>query len=136
MAQEPEPDDAAQRIQACAARSSLVDETGKLAGLAIVHVDDLLWTRGKLIEEKMEEVCDIYKFGKIEKDEFRYCGRDVKKDKERHPCDVLKLDRPCQADLSHCRRAQEEGAADHGGASTTTMICGWKLGMAGKDVPT
>eukprot|EP00435_Cladocopium_sp_Y103_P008415 s912_g2.t1 len=30
----------------------------------------------------MKEVCDIYKFGKIEKDHFRYCGRDVKKDKD------------------------------------------------------
>ena len=41
----------------------------------MVHVDDLLWTGGPLIEEKMQEICK-----KLPKNEFRYCGREVKKD--------------------------------------------------------
>lgn len=28
----------------------------------------------------MKAICDKYKFGKLSKNEFRYCGREVKKD--------------------------------------------------------
>ena len=55
---------------------------GSLQGLAIVHVDDLLWTGGKAIEEKMEKVCAHYRFGKIEKNSFKYCGREIRKDEK------------------------------------------------------
>jgi hypothetical protein len=37
-------------------------------------------TDGKAMEEKMDEVVKHYKFGKIEKNEFKYCGRQVLKD--------------------------------------------------------
>ena len=60
----------------------LNDENGEIAGLAIVHVDDILWTGGKAMEAKMDEVVKHYKFGKIEKNEFKYCGRQVKKDEK------------------------------------------------------
>ncbi len=56
------------------------DESGAIAGLVVVHVDDLLWTGGAFIEEKMKKVCDIYKFGKIRKNDFKYCGREIRKD--------------------------------------------------------
>lgn len=59
---------------------SLREEDGALAGLVVVHVDDLLWTGGKHVELKMEAICQKYKFGKLSKNEFRYCGREVKKD--------------------------------------------------------
>ena len=44
---------------------------GKLEGIAIVHVDDLLWTGGQVIEKTMESVCQHYRFGKIEKEPFQ-----------------------------------------------------------------
>eukprot|EP00435_Cladocopium_sp_Y103_P035023 s1828_g9.t1 len=53
---------------------------GRLEGIAIVHVDDLLWTGGPIIEETMKQVCQHYRFGKIEKNNFKYCGREVRKD--------------------------------------------------------
>ena len=63
-----------------AAAYRLLEQDGSLAGIVIVHVDDLLWTGGKTIEMRMQEVCHLYKFGKIEKNEIKYCGREVKKD--------------------------------------------------------
>ena len=65
-----------------AAAYVLNNKAGDLLGMVIVHVDDLLWTGGAEIESKMREICSIYNFGKIEKDEFKYCGRDVKKDEK------------------------------------------------------
>ena len=65
-----------------AAAYSLVNDKGELEGLAIVHGDDLLWTGGAEVERRMQEVCDVYKFGKMEKNVFKYCGRDVVKDKD------------------------------------------------------
>eukprot|EP00435_Cladocopium_sp_Y103_P018811 s2728_g4.t1 len=58
----------------------LNDASDGIAGLAIIHVDDILWTGGAAMEAKMQEIVDIYKFGKIEKNEFKYCGRQVLKD--------------------------------------------------------
>ena len=63
-----------------AAAYRLSHPDGSLAGLVVVHVDDLLWTGGSYIEEKMKAICDKYKFGKLSKNEFRYCGREIKKD--------------------------------------------------------
>ena len=53
-----------------------------VAGLLVVHVDDLLWTGGPEIEEKMVNIQKKYNFGKISKDDFVYCGRQVKKTPE------------------------------------------------------
>lgn len=63
-----------------AAAYVLNDKKGQIDGLVVVHVDDLLWTGGRSIEEKMKKICGLYKFGKVEKNNFRYCGREVKKD--------------------------------------------------------
>ena len=60
----------------------LKDEKGGVAGMAIVHVDDILWTGGPLMEAKMKEVVAKFKFGKIEKNNFKYCGRQVVKDEK------------------------------------------------------
>lgn len=62
-----------------AAAYVLNNPDGSLAGLAIVHVDDLLWTGGSCIEDKMKAICEKYKFGKLEKNEFKYCGRNIVK---------------------------------------------------------
>ena len=48
-----------------AAAYSLRTPEGELAGLVIVHVDDLRWTGGELIESKMQAICQKYKFGKL-----------------------------------------------------------------------
>jgi hypothetical protein len=55
-------------------------EDGSLAGLMVVHVDDLLWTGGPYIEEKMKVIQEKYNFGKVSVNKFTYCGRDVVKD--------------------------------------------------------
>ena len=55
----------------------LHEPDGSLAGLVVSHVDDLMWTGGSFIEEKMQKIIDKYKFGKVEQNSFRYCGRDV-----------------------------------------------------------
>ena len=60
-----------------AAAYSLVNDKGELEGLAIVHVDDLLWTGGTTeVKKRMQEVCDVYK---VEKNVFKYYGKDVVK---------------------------------------------------------
>eukprot|EP00435_Cladocopium_sp_Y103_P066563 s466_g28.t2 len=63
-----------------AAAFVLNNKDGGIAGLAIVHVDDILWTGGPEIEAKMQEVIKRYKFGKIEQNVIKYCGRQVVKD--------------------------------------------------------
>ena len=92
-----------------AAAYSLVNERGELEGLAIIHVDDLLWTGGPEVERRMQEVCDVYKFGKIEKNNFKYCGRDVVKDAGgiRITCPSL-IDRVRPIYLSAAERKRKE----------------------------
>ena len=63
-----------------AAAYVLNGKNGEIEGLVVVHVDDLLWTGGRVIESKMKGVCELYKFGKVERNKFRYCGREVCKD--------------------------------------------------------
>ena len=65
-----------------AAACVLNGSDGRLEGIAIVHVDDLLWTGGPVIEKTMESVCQHYRFGKIEKNHFKYCGREISKDEK------------------------------------------------------
>ena len=62
---------------------TLLEEKGVLAGLVITHVDDLWWSDGQLIEERMKEICDHYKFGKIKCDSSRYCGRKITRDTDK-----------------------------------------------------
>ena len=69
----------------------LNDKKGELLGMVIVHVDDLLWTGGIEIEKKMQEVCSIYNFGKIEKDEFKYCGEEMSRRMRRAFMSVVHL---------------------------------------------
>ena len=70
---------------------SLQDDDGNLSGLLIAHVDDLMWTGGAHMERVMEKICQRFNFGKLEKDNFRYCGRDVSREKDgiRVTCDSL-----------------------------------------------
>eukprot|EP00435_Cladocopium_sp_Y103_P066574 s39_g28.t2 len=58
----------------------LQNDDGSLAGLLVVHVDDLLWTGGPYIEKIMEEIQTKYNFGKTSVNRFTYCGREVVKD--------------------------------------------------------
>ena len=58
----------------------LNDEKENILGLAIVHVDDILWTGGPEMEAKMQEVVTKFNFGKVEKNNFKYCGRQIVKD--------------------------------------------------------
>ena len=74
---------------------TLVEENGKLAGLLVAHVDDLIWTGGSFIEDKMNNVCQRYKFGKLQQDNFRFCGREI--NPEGHQGDVSQPDGPCSS---------------------------------------
>ena len=61
---------------------TLVHPDGSLAGLLVCHVDDLMWTGGSYMEECMKKICDHYNFGKVEKDNFKYCGRNITRDEK------------------------------------------------------
>ena len=61
---------------------SLRSDDGVLEGLVVVHVDDLLWTGTPRMNQIMRHVAERYKFGKLETNVFRYCGREIKKDEK------------------------------------------------------
>ena len=42
-------------------------------------MDDLLWTGGEEVNRAMEQICKIYKFGKLDLNDFKYCGRQINK---------------------------------------------------------
>ena len=92
---------------------TLLEEEGVLAGLVIAHVDDLLWSGGQLIEERMKEICDHYKFGKIECDSF--CGRNIARDADKIyvKCDNL-IDRVRPIWLTHEQKRQGEQPVTEG----------------------
>jgi hypothetical protein len=50
-----------------------------------------MWTGGAHVERVMEKICQRFNFGKLEKDNFRYCGRDISCEKGgiRVTCDSL-----------------------------------------------
>ena len=72
---------------------TLVEENGKLAGLLVAHVDDLIWTGGSFIEDKMNNVCQRYKFGKLQQDNFRFCGREINRTEK----GISQPDGPCSS---------------------------------------
>ena len=53
---------------------TLLGGHGQLAGMMVVHVDDMIWTGNQFIMGKMERICQKFKFGKLEEDVFRFCG--------------------------------------------------------------
>ena len=87
------------------------EKSGMVAGMAIVHIDDLLWTVGKEIKKNMEKACSLYKFGKIEKYNFTYCGRQITKDEQgiHVTCPSL-IDRVKPIFFSTEQRKNKEGA--------------------------
>lgn len=48
---------------------------GEIAGLLGCHVDDLLWAGSEAMQETMLRVQKVYKFGLVEGNELKYCGR-------------------------------------------------------------
>ena len=48
---------------------------GQIEGLLGCHVDDLLWSGGDKMQQIMLEVQKTFKFGLVEDDELKYCGR-------------------------------------------------------------
>lgn len=97
-----------------AAAYVLNDKKGNIEGLVVVHVDDLWWTGGKGIEEKMRKICELYKFGKVERNNFRYCGREVRKDENgiHITCPSL-IDRVKPVTLTtEQRKKKEEGVTE------------------------
>ena len=52
--------------EAAAYTLTLTAADGSVEGLLVVHVDDLMWTGGPMMESKMKQTCEAYKFGKIE----------------------------------------------------------------------
>ena len=53
---------------------------GKLIGMFISHVDDLLWACTPEAEPSMQAILDSFKVGKIEEGSFRYCGKELVQD--------------------------------------------------------
>ena len=58
---------------------TLVGPHGELQGMLVIHVDDMIWTGGDAINAVMDRVCQRFKFGKLETNRFRFCGREVSK---------------------------------------------------------
>ena len=53
----------------------LPGEKGKICGMLACHVDDLLWAGNDKMQEIMLSVQQDFKFGVVENDEMKYCGR-------------------------------------------------------------
>ncbi len=53
---------------------------GKLAGLLITHVDDLLWACVPEAEANIQSILQSFKVGRIDQDSFRYCGKEITQD--------------------------------------------------------
>ena len=104
---------------------TLLEEEGVLAGLVITHVDDLLWSGGQLIEERMKEICDHYKFGKIKCDSSRYCGRNITRDTDKIyvKCDNL-IDRVRPIWLTHEQKRQGKQPVTEGVRGQLRSIIG------------
>ena len=48
---------------------------GEIHGLLGCHVDDLLWAGGEKMQETMLKVQKVFKFGVVEGNQLKYCGR-------------------------------------------------------------
>ena len=55
----------------------LPGSAGTVQGLLGCHVDDLLWCGNDAMQQLMLEVQEVYKFGLVESDEMKYCGRSI-----------------------------------------------------------
>ncbi|CAK8996233.1 Retrovirus-related Pol polyprotein from transposon RE2 (Retro element 2) (AtRE2) [Includes: Protease RE2 [Durusdinium trenchii] len=60
----------------------LPGEQGQVAGLLGCHVDDLLWAGSEAMQKTMEAVQAEFKFGLVESDELKYCGRIIHQGKD------------------------------------------------------
>ena len=55
-----------------------VDRTGNIQALLGTHVDDMMWAAVKDVEHQVQKILDHFDCRKIEKGEFRFCGKEVK----------------------------------------------------------
>ena len=60
----------------------LPGEPGHVRGLLGTHVDDLLWCGGKEMDQVMSEVQKHYNFRTTASEEFKFCGRIIKQQKD------------------------------------------------------
>ena len=56
---------------------ALSDDQHQLHGLAVTHVDDILWCGDAQMDQVMTKIQRRFTFGSIEEDNFRFCGRKV-----------------------------------------------------------
>ena len=88
----------------------LQGEGGRIDGMVIAHVDDLLWGGTPAMDKVMNEITQEFKFGSLEfGDKFDYCGRTIEQGttgiKVTCPNNAAKV-RPIHLDAS--RRSQRE----------------------------
>ena len=58
----------------------------------------------------MESVCQHYRFGKIEKNHFKYCGREISKDEKGNSCHMSSSCRSCSSSyLTADQRKDKDG---------------------------
>ena len=57
---------------------ALHNSEGRLIALLCTHVDDLLWAAEPEAEPIIEQLLGEFSCGKIERREFRYCGKEIK----------------------------------------------------------
>ena len=52
----------------------ILRKEGKLCGILGSHVDDLIWSGDEEMDRAMEIIKSRFGFGKVGKDNFRFCG--------------------------------------------------------------
>ena len=100
-------------------------------GLLLVHVDDLLWSGDEDCHKILTNVQGIYKFGFLEKKDFRYCGHRLRQDEKgihvSRP-DLIGRVRPIDCSGSPTPRP-EERQGNRGGKGAT-QIRDWQPQLA------
>ena len=61
---------------------SIRGKDGKIAAMLYMHVDDLLWAATEEATPWVQKLLDEFDVRKVETDDFRFCGKEVKQDAE------------------------------------------------------
>ena len=55
---------------------------GEIVAMLGTPVDDLLWTAAPKDEQLIQKILDKFNVRKVEQDSFRFCGKEIKRDKD------------------------------------------------------
>ena len=61
---------------------SVRGKDGRIAAMLCTHVDDLLWAATEEATPWVQKLLDTFDVRKVETDDFRFCGKEIKQDKQ------------------------------------------------------